>query len=115
MINENFARQAMVSKNISDKTSRAEGHMQPSKIEEKMVKCLATFNATIKYQKNWRADFANISLIFKNTLVSKNDIGNLMKTYAEEEGITSQPRKKLISCLTLHNGTLISLLLVFSP
>ena len=35
MINENFARQAIVSKNISDKTSRAEGHMQPSKLEEK--------------------------------------------------------------------------------
>ena len=31
--------------------------------------------------------------MFKTSLVSKNDIGDLMKTYAEEEGIMSQPRK----------------------
>ena len=36
-----------------------------------------------------------------------------MKTYAEEEGIMSQPRKKLISSFTLQNGTLITLLLSF--
>ena len=36
-----------------------------------------------------------------------------MKMYAEEEGIISQPRKMLISSLTLQNGTLITLLLLF--
>ena len=48
-----------------------------------------------------------------NTLVSKNDIGDLMKTYAEEERIMSQPRKMLISSLTLQNGTLITPLPLF--
>ena len=60
-----------------------------------------------------RANFANFHPIFKNTLVSKNDIGDLMKTYAEEEGKTSQPRKMTISSFTLQNETLITALLLF--
>ena len=36
-----------------------------------------------------------------------------MKTYAEEEGIMSQPRKLLISSFTLQNRTLITPLLLF--
>ena len=36
-----------------------------------------------------------------------------MKTYAEEEGIMSQPRKMLISSFTFQNGTLITPLLFF--
>ena len=51
--------------------------------------------------------------MFKNTLVSKNDIGYLMKTNAQEEEIMSQPRKMLISSLTIQNGTLITPLLSF--
>ena len=60
-----------------------------------------------------RVNFANFPPIFKNTLVSKNDIGDLMKTYAEEGGIMSKPRKRLISSFTLQNGTLITPLLLF--
>ena len=54
-----------------------------------------------------RANSANFPSIFKNILFSKNDIGDLIKTYAEEEGIKSQPRKMLISSFPLQNGTLI--------
>ena len=57
--------------------------------------------------------FANFSPIFKKTLVSKNDNGDLMKTYAEEEAILSQPRKMLIPSFTLHNSTLITPLFSF--
>ena len=60
-----------------------------------------------------RSKFDNFPPIFKNILVGKNDIGDLMKTYAEEEGILSQPRKILISSFTLQNGTLITPLLLF--
>ena len=56
---------------------------------------------------------ANFPPIFKNTLVSQNDIGDLMQTYAEERGIISQPPKMLISSFTLQNGTLITPLLLF--
>ena len=61
----------------------------------------------IEVPENLRTNFANFPPIFKNTLVSKNDIGDLMKTYAEEEGVMSQPRKMLISSLTIENGTII--------
>ena len=37
--------------------------------------------------------FANFPPIFKNTLIRKNDMENLMKTYAEEQGIRFQRRK----------------------
>ena len=60
-----------------------------------------------------RSKIDNFPPRFKNTLVSKNEIGDLMKTYAEEEGIMSQPRKMLISSFILQNGTLITPLLLF--
>ena len=67
----------------------------------------------IEVPKILRGNFANFPPIFKNTLVSNNDIGDLMKTYAKEEGTMSQPRKMLISSFTLQNGTLITPLLIF--
>ena len=60
-----------------------------------------------------RANFANFLPIFEITLVSKNDIGDLMKNYAEEERLLSQPGKMLISSFSLQNGTLITPLLLF--
>ena len=63
--------------------------------------------------ENLRANFANFPPIFKNTLVSKSDIGHLMKNYAEEKRLLSQPRKMLISSITLQNGTLFTPLLLF--
>ena len=61
-----------------------------------------------------RSKLVNSPPIFKNALVSKSDIGDLMKNYAEEERLLSQPRKLLISSFTLQNGTLITpLLLVY--
>ena len=67
----------------------------------------------IEVPENLRANFAKFPPIFKNTLVSKSDIGDLMKNYAEEENLLSQPRKMLISSFTLQNGTLITPLLLF--
>ena len=67
----------------------------------------------IEVPKYLRANFANFFPIFKNTLVRMDIIGVLMKTYAEEERMMSQPRKMLISSLTLQNGTLITPLLLF--
>ena len=60
-----------------------------------------------------RATFASFPPISKNTLVSRNDIGDLMKIYAEEEWIMSQASKMLISSFTLQNRTLITPLLLF--
>ena len=51
--------------------------------------------------------------IFKNTVVSRDGIGNLMKEYAEKEGIMPQPRRMLISSFILTDGTIITPLLLF--
>ena len=68
----------------------------------------------IEVPENLRSKFNNFPPIFKNTLVSKNDIGDLMKNYAEEERLLSQPRKMLISSFTLQNGTLITPVVILS-
>ena len=60
-----------------------------------------------------RSKFDNFPPVSKNTLVSKNDIVDLMKTYAEEERIMSQTQKLLILSFTLQNGTHITPLLLF--
>ena len=67
----------------------------------------------IEVTENLKEIYSNFAPVFNDTLVSKNDIGDLMKTYAEEDGIMSQPRKMLISSFTLQNGTLITPMLLF--
>ena len=81
--------------------------------EIKKGKLFGYVQCDIEVPEILRSKFDNFPPIFKNTLVSKNDIDELMKTYAEEEGILSQPRKMLISSFTLQNGTLITPLLLF--
>ena len=50
---------------------------------------------------------------FNNIIGRKIDIGDLMKNFAEEEGLLTPTRKKLISSFSLKNGTLITPLLLF--
>ena len=57
--------------------------------------------------------FCNFPATFKKTVVSGNDIGDLMKEYAEKEGIMPQPRRMLISSFILTNGTIITPLFLF--
>ena len=45
--------------------------------------------------------------------MSRDDIGNLMKQYAEMENFKVQPRRKLISSFILTNGTILTPLLLF--
>ena len=63
--------------------------------------------------ENCRAKIDNFPPLFKNTLDSKSDIADLMRNYAEEERLMSQPRKILITSFTKQNGTLITPLLLF--
>ena len=67
----------------------------------------------IEVPEHLRDYFSNFSPIFKNTVVSRDDIANLMKEYAEKEGITPQPIRMLISSFILTNGTIITALLLF--
>ena len=67
----------------------------------------------LKVPEYLKAYFADFPRIFEKTVVSGNHIGGLMKEYAEEEGILSQPRGMLISSFHLRNGTIITLLLLY--
>ena len=81
--------------------------------EIKKGKLFGYVQCDIEVPEILRSKFDNFPPIFKNTLDSKNDIGDLMKTYAEEEVLMSHPRKMLTSSFTLYNGTLITPLLLF--
>ena len=50
---------------------------------------------------------------FKNTLVSRSDIGGFVKKYAEENKLLTRPRRTLISTFQLMKGTNITPLLKF--
>ena len=81
--------------------------------EIKKGKVFGYVQCDIEVPENLKANFANFPPIFKSTLVSKNDFGDLMENYAEEERLLSQPRKMLISSFTLQNGKHINPLLLF--
>ena len=67
----------------------------------------------IEVPKHLRRYFSNFPPIFKNIVVSREDIGTLMREYAEKENFMAQPRKLLISSFILTNGTIITPLLLF--
>ena len=81
--------------------------------EIKKGKLFGYVQCDIEVPENLRSKFTNFPAIFKNTLVSKSDIRDLLKNYAEDERLLSQPRKMLISSFTIQNGTLITPLLLF--
>ena len=60
-----------------------------------------------------KAKFSNFPPIFKNIDVSRNDIGEYMKTYMEEIDLFKQPQRMLISSFKLNNGTFITPLFNF--
>ena len=62
---------------------------------------------------NRREVFVNFPLIFKNINVGRDDIGPLMKEYAEKEGLLIQPKRMLKSSNFLEKGTIIKPLLLF--
>ena len=87
----------------------AEQHLQ----EIKKGNFFGYVQCDIEVPENLRSKFVNFPPIFKNTLVGRSDIGDLMKNYDEEERLLSPPRKMLMYSFTLQNGTLITPLLLF--
>ena len=67
----------------------------------------------IEVPEHLRSYFSNFPPTFKNTVVSREDIGTLMRDYAEKENIMAQPKRMLISSFHLTNGTIITPLLLF--
>ena len=68
--------------------------------EIKKGKLFGYVQCDIEVPENLRPKFNNFPPIIKNTLVSRSDTGDLMKNYAEEERLLSQPRKMLICSFT---------------
>ena len=62
----------------------------------------------LKVHEHLKAYFANFPPTFNSTVVSRNNIGDLMKEYAEREGMMSQPSRMLTSSFRLINGTIIT-------
>ena len=81
--------------------------------EIKSRKLFGYVQCDLKVPEHLKAYFANFPPLFKITVASRNDIVDLMKEYAEKEGIMSQPRRMLISSFHLKNGTIIFPLLLY--
>ena len=86
-----------------------EGLMQEI-IDGRLLGYVQCDNEVPEYLRDY---FSNFPPILKNIVVSRDDIGNLMKQYAEKENIMIQPRRMLISSFILTNGTIITPLLLF--
>ena len=80
--------------------------------EIKSRKLFGSHQCDIKVPEHLKAYLANFPPIFKNTVVSRNDTGDLLKEYAEKERIMSQPGRMLISSFHLKNETVITHLLL---
>ena len=68
--------------------------------EIKKGKLFRYVQCDIEVPENLRPKINNFPPIFNNTLVSRSDIGDLIRNYAEEESLLSQIRKMLISSFT---------------
>ena len=80
---------------------------------QKIKRLFRYVQCDLKVPEHLNAYFANFPPIFKNTVLSRNEIGDLTKEFAEKEGIMSQPRRMLISSFHLKNGTIITPLLLY--
>ena len=67
----------------------------------------------IEVPEHLRNYFSNFPPIFKITVLSRYDFGNLMKQYTEKENITVQPKRMLKSSFILTNATILTPLLLF--
>ena len=67
----------------------------------------------IEAPNHLRRYFSRLLPILKNTIVSKEETGTLMREYAKKENIMAQLRGMLISSVHLTDGTLITSILLF--
>ena len=110
-----LTRQPISLKNISVKNFPYKRSLTEHQLREhiKRGNLLGYFQCDIELPKSLSPKFAYFPPIFKNTLVSKNDIGVLIKKYDEEDRLLSQPRKILLSSFALQNRTPITPMLLF--
>ena len=59
----------------------------------------------IHVAEHLREQFSEMCPIFKNTEISRDDIGEYMKAYVEENDIMKRPRRSLIGSMIGVSGT----------
>ena len=67
----------------------------------------------LRLPENLREKLEPFTPIFKNIQVSRSDIGDFIKKYAEKDKLMTQPRRMLISSFHFIKGTIITPLLNF--
>jgi hypothetical protein len=72
---------------------------------------LGALEVDLEVPDHLKGKFAEMPPVFKNTPVFRDDIGDHMKTYAEERGIMNQKRKCLIGSMYGETIMVISPLL----
>lgn len=63
----------------------------------KSGKIFGLVECDISTPENLKHKFRDLPAIFKNTNISREDIGDFMRDYAEQHGIMKEPRRSLIS------------------
>ena len=82
----------------------------------RQIRCGQKFgvlDCSLRVPDNLRDKFSNFPPIFKNIDVGRDDIGDYMKEYAEQNDILKRPRRMLISSFHLKRGPIITPLLRF--
>ena len=72
--------------------------MSPERIlsEVRNERLFGCVEVDIRVPEHLKEKFSEMCPIFKNTEISRDDIGDFMKAYAEEHNIMAQPRRSLI-------------------
>ena len=75
--------------------------MSPERIlsEVRNERLFGCVEVDIRVPEHLKEKFSEMCPIFKNTNISREDIGEFMKAYAEEHGIMAQPRRSLIGSM----------------
>ena len=63
---------------------------------ERLLGCV---EVDIRVPEHLKEKFSEMCPIFKNTEISRDDVGDFMKAYAEEHNIMTQPRRSLIGSM----------------
>ena len=107
-------KKANISKNIRENFPYRRSLTAYRLLEEtKSGKFFSYVQRNIEKLKNVKANFANPTLIIRNTLVSKNDIRHLNDNVCRGRKKEISTKKKLISSFTIQNRNLITPLLLF--
>ena len=89
------------------------------KTTEQMMDCIQSgslfgvVECDIVVPEDLKAKFADFPPLFKNTLVSREDIGPFMQSIAEEHNLLKKPRKMLLSSYYLKKGMVITPMLIY--